>query len=91
MDIHTINKIKDLLGDDIGVYHDTDNDLWEIIQYDTDKHGTFVLDGPELKELNRMGLLFTDQAYDIDYDDEAENGELEEKYMDIAYFKYIKL
>ena len=91
MDIHTIWKIKDLLGEDIGVYPDTETNNCEIIQYDTDKHGNFHLDSRELRELNQMGLLYVRADYDIDYEYEADNGETVTKYMDIIYFKYIIL
>ena len=85
-----IQEIIEMLGEGIGVYHDTEIDMWEIIQYDTDKHGSLHIDPSEYKKLNQLGLLYCSEQYDIDYDEEdIKTGNTDVFYMDIQYFKWI--
>ena len=79
-----IQEITEMLGEGIGVYHDTEIDMWEIIQYDTDKFGSLHIDPREYKKLNQLGLLYCSEQYDIDYEEDNMT-----KYMDIQYFKWI--
>jgi len=82
------NQIKVILGEDISFYHDEDDGVWELIQYDTVERGELVLDYEELTRLNKLGLLYQDVQSGIDYEDEDEDGKTIEKYMDVYYFKY---
>jgi hypothetical protein len=61
--------------------NDTGNGIYEIVLEDGD-----MMDLNDLMKLNRAGYVCIKSQFDIDYEDEDENGNITRHVMDIHYF-----